>query len=90
MRDDTSINIIININLNTNITINEQMKNNVIKLTHIQQGRSQKTELQHQIHIQRNFPNMWISFRSLPVFPARVGKGNRFTADDDDGNLGLD
>ena len=74
MRDDTSINIIININLNTNITINEQMKNNVIKLTHIQQGRSQKTELQHQIHIQRNFPNMWISFRSLPVFPARVGK----------------
>ena len=51
MRDDTSINIIININLNTNITINEQMKNNVIKLTHIQQGRSQKTELQHQIHI---------------------------------------
>ena len=34
--------------------------------------------------------NMWISFRSLPVFPARVGKGNRFTADDDDGNLGLD
>ena len=90
MRDDTSINIIININLNTNITINEQMKNNVIKLTHIQQGRSQKTELQHQIHIPRNFPNMWISFRSLPVFPARVGKGNRFTADDDDGNLGLD
>ena len=82
MRDDTSINIIININLNTNITINEQMKNNVIKLTHIQQGRSQKTELQHQIHIQRNLPNMWISFRSLPVFPARVGKGNRFTADD--------
>ena len=90
MRDDTSINIIININLNTNITINEQMKNNVIKLTHIQQGRSQKTELQHQIHIQRNLPNMWISFRSLPVFPARVGKGNRFTTDDDDGNLGLD
>ena len=82
MRDDTSINIIININLNTNITINEQMKNNVIKLTHIQQGRSHKTELQHQIHIQRNFPNMWISFRSLPVFPARVGKGNRFNADD--------
>ena len=82
MRDDTSINIIININLNTNITINEQMKNNVIKLTHIQQGRSQKTELQHQIHIQRNLPNMWISFRSLPVFPARVGKGNRFAADD--------
>ena len=82
MRDDTSINIIININLNTNITINEQMRKNVIKLTHIQQGRSQKTELQHQIHIQGNLPNMWISFRSLPVFPARVGKGNRFTADD--------
>ena len=35
MRDDTSINIIININLNTNITINEQMRKNVIKLTHI-------------------------------------------------------
>ena len=82
MRDDTSINIIININLNTNITINEQMKNNMIKLTHFQQGRSQKTELQHQIHIQRNLPNMWISFRSLPVFPARVGKGNRLAADD--------
>ena len=82
MRDDTSINIIININLNTNITINEQMRKNVIKLTHIQQGRSQKTELQHQIHIQGNLPNMWISFRSLPVFPARVGKGNSFTADD--------
>ena len=82
MRDDTSINIIININLNTNITINEQMKNNVIKLTHIQQGRSQKTELQHQIHIQGNLPNMWISFRSLPVFPARAVKGNRFTTDD--------
>ena len=82
MRDDTSINIIININLNTNITINEQMKNNVIKLTHIQQGRLQKTELQHQIYIQRNLPNMWISFRSLPVFPARVGKGNRFATDD--------
>ena len=82
MRDDTSINIIININLNTNITINEKMKNNVIKLTYIQQGRLQKTELQHQIYIQRNLPNMWISFRSLPVFPARVGKGNRFVADD--------
>ena len=85
MRDDTSINIIININLNTNITINEQMKNNVIKLTHIQQGRSQKTELQHQIYIQRNLPNMWISFRSILVFPAPAVSKVAF-----DGNLGLD
>ena len=61
MRDDTSINIIININLKTNITINEQMNNNVIKFTHIQQSRLQKIELQHQINIQRNLPNMWIT-----------------------------
>ena len=60
MRDDTSINIIININLKTNITINEQMNNNVIKFTHIQQSRLQKAEHQHQIYIQRNLPNMWI------------------------------
>ena len=61
MRCDTSINIIININLKTNITINEQMNNNVIKFTHIQQSRLQKIELQHQINIQRNLPNMWIT-----------------------------
>ena len=39
MRDDTSINIIININLNTNITINEQMRNNMIKIDSLSAGQ---------------------------------------------------